>query len=113
MKESYSRRRLGPENLQEQINEISDKSRFLCLLMRKIVPELASVTSFLYFICGAQPQHGFDEQCVGSKPVNCGLWKQRAQTYHPAGTGKSLFKEWKLRKLLINKLESKLEIYSL
>ena len=31
---------------------------FLVFLVRKIGPELTSVTIFLYFVCGTLPQHG-------------------------------------------------------
>ena len=40
--------------------------------VRKIVAELTSVPSFLYFVCGMLPQHGWMSRGVGLNPQTPG-----------------------------------------
>ena len=67
-------------NLNQRISVEHDILLKLCFLLRKIGPELTSMPTTLYFICGTPATAWFDKQCVGpclgSESVNPGLPKR-------------------------------------
>ena len=56
------------------------------LLLRKIVPELTSVSVFLYFVCGTPPQHGLMSNVWvhtwDLNPQTPGSWSRACELNH-------------------------------
>ena len=82
------------------------------LLLRKIVPELTSMSVFLYFVFGTPASGWLDKHCVGpcpgSGPANPGLLKWSACAAGPAPIGFLLIVK-EIKCVLENKEEFKVQ----